>query len=240
MTDPEFYVGYQPRAHRGLRRTLRIAATGLCLLSIALAGLLVIGQSPFAASRFDFLNYRLYRGIIYEWPYPMLIVDGRPYLLVAAGKHGADSAVRGLEGRSVELRGELIERGENRMLEIEAGSVRADPSLASHTRAMSLGRFRLAGEIVDTKCHFGVMNPGQGKVHRDCAARCISGGVPPGFLVRDADGASRVLLLVGADSRKLNTEILDYVAEPIHITGELVRSNSTWVLKADPHSFQRD
>jgi hypothetical protein len=27
----------------------------------------------------------------------------------------------------------------------------------------------LTGEIVDSKCYLGVMNPGQGKVHRDCA-----------------------------------------------------------------------
>jgi hypothetical protein len=51
----------------------------------------------------------------------------------------------------------------------------------------------LRGEIVDTKCYLGVMTPGEDKVHRGCAVRCISRGVPPAFLVRDASADSRIL-----------------------------------------------
>jgi hypothetical protein len=82
-----------------------------------------------------------------------------------------------------------------------------------------LGPVQWTGEIVDSKCFFGVMNPGNGKVHRDCAARCISGGIPPAFLVRDSRGHTVTVLLA-----QWRHEMLDHIAEPVAIRGRLVRS----------------
>ena len=95
-------------------------------------------------------------------------------------------------------------------------------------RETSLGAVQFTGEIVDSKCYFGVMNPGNGKVHRDCAARCISGGIPPAFLVRDAAGRTQTLLL-GIWRR----EWLDHVAEPVTIRGRLARSAGRLMLYAE-------
>jgi hypothetical protein len=83
------------------------------------------------------------------------------------------------------------------------------------------------------------MNPGEHKVHRDCAVRCISGGVPPAFLARDAAGDARIILLVGDDARALSKEVLPFVAEPLEISGVLVRTGSTLTLKANPARFRR-
>jgi hypothetical protein len=105
---------------------------------------------------------------------------------------------------------------------------------------MLLGSVSLVGEIVDTKCHFGVMNPGSGKVHRDCAVRCISGGIPPGLLVRDRDGKLQTILLAGADGRELHREIVDYAAEPVRVHGTLVRSAGFLVLRADSSDITRE
>lgn len=55
---------------------------------------------------------------------------------------------------------------------------------------LELGETTLKGEIVDSKCYLGVMNPGNLKAHRACAINCIQGGVPPVLLVRDGGGAS--------------------------------------------------
>jgi len=63
------------------------------------------------------------------------------------------------------------------------------------------------------------MNPGAGKVHRDCAVRCISGGIPPAFLVRDSSGNIVTLLLA-----HWKRELLDHIAEPVTVRGHLVRS----------------
>ena len=91
----------------------------------------------------------------------------------------------------------------------------------------------LAGEIVDSKCYLGVMNPGNGKVHRDCAARCLSGGIPPAFVVKDASGVSKTLVLSNAG------RLHEFVAEPVEISGRLLRSNGMFELRADPGSIRR-
>jgi hypothetical protein len=94
----------------------------------------------------------------------------------------------------------------------------------------------VTGEIVDSKCYLGVMNPGQGKVHRDCAARCISGGIPPFFVT--SDGREQ-FLLVGLDGRALRSDALrEFIAEPIQIQGERLRTGSTQLLKVDPRALR--
>ena len=84
------------------------------------------------------------------------------------------------------------------------------------------------------------MNPGSGKVHRDCAARCISGGIPPALLVRDAQGRGNTILLTNADGGAPHRDILNFVAEPVTVAGELVRHGAVLVLKMDSAGFQRE
>jgi hypothetical protein len=47
------------------------------------------------------------------------------------------------------------------------------------------------------------------------------------------------MLLVGADGRQLNREVLSFVAEPIEVSGELIRSGANLILKAEPSRFRR-
>ena len=101
-----------------------------------------------------------------------------------------------------------------------------------------LGRQTLVGEIVDSKCFLGVMNPGQLTPHRACAIRCISGGVPPVLLVRQKDGPAIYLLLVSSDGKPVNKQVLDLVAEPVEITGEVDRQGELLILKADPVTYR--
>ena len=104
---------------------------------------------------------------------------------------------------------------------------------------VALGRHRLRGEIVDSKCYYGVMKPASGKAHRDCAVRCISGGAPPAFVVRSTDESVLVLLLVGADGSSIAREVLDLVAEPVEIEGEVSRMGDRLVLAAAPAAIRR-
>jgi len=145
-----------------------------------------------------------------------------------------------LQGKGVRLKASLIERGQDRMLEVVPGSMQKTGAELAASTQTDLGPVRLRGEIVDSKCYLGVMNPGNGKVHRDCAVRCISGGAPPAFIARDASGETRVLLLTGSDGRALHREVLPFVAEPLLIAGELVRSGSHLILKAEPSRFRRE
>jgi hypothetical protein len=237
---PEFYVGYQPKAPTRLARAMRVVAVATLLGSVSLAVLLVGVQLPFVASRFEFLQYKPYQGVLFEWPYPLLVRGGQTYLLAGEGKHGADHSARGLDGTTVRLMGSLIENGPDRMLELLPGSLQPVGQAGIRREQSNLGTFTLTGEIVDTKCYFGVMNPGRGKVHRDCAARCISGGIPPGLLVLDARGTARTILLVGSDGRRIGRELLGYVGEPVTISGALMRTGTTLVLKAEPTGFRRE
>ncbi len=218
---PEFYVGYRtiPPA---LKRFARRVVTALGVLAAAVGIALALAQEPFAASSFAFHDYRDFEGVLIATPYPALLVpDGSPWLLVGGGKHGF-AAPAGLGGRKVRIRGERIQYGADRAIEVQQ---LVDTGLGELPAAVDLGRAELTGEIVDTKCYFGVMNPGRGKVHRDCAARCLSGGIPPALLVRDASGATRTVLI--ANWRR---DLLDHVAEPVTLRGRLANSSGRLIL----------
>jgi hypothetical protein len=235
MSDSEFYVGYAGRAPAGVARLMKRVSVALVLAGAVTAVALVLGQSPFAPSRFEFGQYRNFEGVVRARPVPML-VGSKPYLLVAPGKHGFDAAA--IDGRRVHVRGSLIERGKDRMIEVlEAGYVGAG---AASSAGRVVGAVELRGEIVDSKCYLGVMNPGNGKVHRDCAVRCISGGVPPGFIVRDRDGQSRTLLLASEDGRSLTPAILSFVAEPVRIKGTLVSTDGVLILRTNITDITRE
>ena len=101
-----------------------------------------------------------------------------------------------------------------------------------------LGHVTLRGELVDSKCWTGVMNPGEGKGHRACAIRCLSGGIPALFAVPGQDGRPPLaLLLVDTDGRTVNDRVLDVVGEPLLISGRLSRRGDLLVLAADPGSY---
>lgn len=255
--DDEFYVGYlpapPPRIGRCTRRAVLVLAT--VVLTVPLA--VVLGRAPLPPASFEFGHERRFRGTIHAAPFPTLEIprpgaaeaaqaaDGvtrSSLLLVAPGKHGAAELARRFDGKAVELHGTLIYRGGHTMIEVTPESVAEaahDAPVRDALPVVDLGRVRLEGEIVDTKCHLGVMNPGDGKTHRDCAARCISGGVPPALRVREGDGSQRLLLLVGPAGEPVNVALLPYVAEPVAIEGRAERRGDLLVLYADPAAIRR-
>jgi hypothetical protein len=246
-TEPdEFYVGYRPQMPPGLARHMRRLCAVLLILPCLLAVVLVSSQRPFPRSVFEYQQYRTYEGRLRTAPYPALLVSASgqttpaPYLLVAPGKHGAAADVAGHDEQRVRLQGALIEREGLKMLEILPASLlplgREEEAAAE---PVTLGVFTLRGEIVDSKCYLGVMNPGQGKPHRECAARCISGGIPPLLLAHDQTGRTAALLLVSATGAPVNQAVLDLVAEPVELTGEVKQAGAQLYLWADPATYRR-
>jgi hypothetical protein len=232
--NEEFYVGYLPKAPAGLSVMVRRIVVGLTVLTVALAIALVFAQAPFPLSTFEFQNYQTFDGVLSEHPYPTLIGSQQRYLLVAPGKHGAMELVKGFDGRTARLRGSLIYRDGTAMIEALPGTIQPSTDAPVHLApAVDFGEVTLAGEIVDSKCYLGVMNPGNDKVHRDCAARCISGGIPPAFVVKDSSGTSKTLVLTNAGP------VLEFVAEPVQISGHLLRSNGMLTFEAVPGSIRR-
>ncbi|MBM3724735.1 MAG: hypothetical protein FJW40_04840 [Acidobacteria bacterium] len=230
MTD-DFYVGYQPQASRSMRRwmafTWLVIGAGAAFIGIALTA----GQTPPAPARFEFGRSTEFEGAVELWPYPMLRVAGARLLLVLSGKYGADEAVRPFAGRQVTLRGSLIEREGIRMVEIEPASLTERGPALPDTADLDLGAFSLTGEVVDTKCYLGVMNPGQGVPHRGCAQACLRGGIPAALLVRDSAGVARLVLLAGAEGRPLSRQVAHLTAQPATFQGRLLKSGGWFTLR---------
>jgi hypothetical protein len=242
----DFYVGYLPKAPTALARFVRKVIIALGLIAITAALVLVVGQMPFANSAFEYGKLRSFEGVVVTRPFPTLLVV-RPgqtaqdykysrYLLVAPGKYGADDLVASFDGKRVRLQGQLIYRGGGTMVEITPSSIAVtDTAPAIQETTRDLGTVTVTGEIVDSKCYLGVMNPGQGKVHRDCAARCLSGGIPPIFVTTDG---RQQFLLVGLDGLALGRDALrEFIAEPITIRGDLLQLGDSRLLKIDARTL---
>jgi hypothetical protein len=250
MND-EFYIGWEAKAAPGIGKAVRKTVIGLLLLALLVPVVLAISQRMIGASVFEWGNLKQFSGVLKLQPYPHLLVP-RPgatgtqpgfsrYHLVAPFKFGLDrEKLSTLDGKNVSLQGTLIYRGNETMVEALPGSIKTtDGAQRAEGPYQSLGRQTLVGEIVDSKCFLGVMNPGQLTPHRACAIRCISGGVPPVLLVRQKDGPAIYLLLVSAEGQPVNKQVLDLVAEPVEITGEVERQGELLILRADPSTYQR-
>lgn len=248
----DFYVGYAAGVPPRTARVARRAVVLLLLLAVATPLLLVVAQTRLAPASFEYGITRRFRGTVHATPIPALVV-ARPgaeqqadttstLLLVAPGKHGAAALAQQHDGARVEIAGSLVYRGGHTMLEVDPDSIvlLASHDDAAHATAVTdLGAVRLRGEIVDTKCHLGVMNPGDGKTHRGCAARCISGGIPPALRVRDAAGHEALYLLVGARGEPIGKTLLPFVAEPVEVAGRAERRDDLLVLYAAPDAIRR-
>ena len=245
----DFYIGYQRQAPAGLAGFLRRVVVALlvaaAVVAVALAGL----QGTFDPGVFEFGVVREFEGLIQERPHPLLLVErpgdvgGEPsrYYLVAYGKRGAGDEVTGFDGRRVRLRGSLVHREGQTMVEVVGGSVEAtDAAVAAPGgNTIDLGVQTLRGEIVDSKCYLGVMKPGRGKPHRSCATLCIRGGIPPVLRVETGGGEHRHFLLTDETGGAVNDRVLDLVAEPVEITGQVLRTGDLLLLQADPGSIRR-
>jgi hypothetical protein len=236
----EFYVGYSPQMPAAMARRVRVAAAMLMVLAVTVPALLISAQKRFATGRFEFGEAVTLEGRLVEFPYPALDVRSTAgpakgfYWLVGPGKHGAAALVRGLDGRLVRVRGTRIERDGEAMLQIEAGGVERTSADAGAAPAptVRIRTVRIAGEIVDSKCHLGVMKPGEGPTHRDCAVRCLLGDVPPMLLVHGASDLPRRLALLDEQNRPFTADFVALAGRPITIAGTLVTQGARIFLSA--------
>jgi len=252
MND-NFYIGWEAKAAPSIRKMVRKVVISLFLLLLVAAMALAYSQHTIGISVFEWGTVKKFSGVLKLQPYPHLLVP-RPgaagnqtafstYSLVAPFKFGLDrEKLSALDGKSVSLQGMLIYRGNQTMVEALPESIKIADHQSASLRGMDsigLGRQTLTGEIVDSKCFLGVMNPGQLLPHRACAIRCISGGVPPVLLVRQKAGPAIYLLLVSADGKPVNQQVLNLVAEPVQITGDVERQGDWLILRADPTTYRR-
>lgn len=249
MNSEDFYIGYLPKMPKSTAKFVRAFVALAFASAVGTAIVLWVGQKPFAKSVFEFGTMKEFEGTIQAGAVPFLLIEkpernnGLPAFeripLVGEGKHAFNA--EGFDNRRVKLKGTLIYRDNVRMIEVSGKAVEtiSESLFPVEAAPESLGRLSLKGEIVDSKCYLGVMNPGASKPHRDCAALCLRGGIPPLFIVKDLGGNLSELWLVSPEGKSVNREILDYVAEPLEISGEVFRLGDQLFFKIDPREIKR-
>lgn len=244
-SDP-FFIGYINAVPQGLGAFLVFIAAGLIGAAAALGFALSLRTADpgWAIQGYEHIEVR---GIIEARPYPVLRVpegDGRKarvYLLAGEGKYGVASQAEGLYGQWVTVAGYLIKRGALDMLLVDdkAGIVATVASGVLHPAPpISLGRWRMTGEICDGKCYSGAMSPGTGLAHKACANLCLIGGVPPVFVSTGPVAGSEFFLLTDNNDSITSRIFADYVGRIVAIDGEVERIDNFYIFKADPATLK--
>ncbi|MGK0201174.1 MAG: hypothetical protein ACI9S9_000232 [Planctomycetota bacterium] len=242
-----FYVGYLPLPKALAPVVKAIIGLGIAA-AIVFAFVLSSAQKDPGPGLWDTSKIYEIEGHLTVSPYPIIHVPDeasptktRAVLLVSGSKFGVEDRTKAMHGKRVRAKGEFIThqgRGMFALLDDEdALAVVSDDSTAPQTK--ELGEHTMVGEICDSKCFLGVMKPGSGKTHRSCAVRCISGGIPPIFVTRDANNEPTVYLMVDHDHHAINEAVLPFVAEPVEAQGSLEMQGDLLVYVVNPNKIAR-
>lgn len=225
----DFFVGYAPASKKTLMFVAAVVA-GLAALVVGVSALGQFQRTPGAALERPAFGHQI-SGVLHYGPYASLVIldEGgreRQVLLAGSGKYGPSRRLRPLENQAVSLKGNLFRRDGRMLLEVGAGPepTTFEPVLLerlAQRETVELGSVRLEGRIVDSKCYFGRMRPGEGRAHRACAQYCIEGGMAPILVTHDEDGVATHYLVATEDGSRANAAVLEYVAEPVRVTGDL-------------------
>jgi len=263
--EPEgeaFYIGWMPKAPASFAKQVRKVLFILFPLALIVGLLLASFQKKFSTANFEFGKSTEVKGIYFNSPMPMLkVLNGKDIWgntsyttipLVGYGKHGAETAIMELEkeknvsfnNKELTLKGTLLYSDGKTLLQVSKEedpviNIGKDADVSLMQGQTELGIQTIRGEIIDPKCYFGVMKPGEGKVHRDCAIRCILGGIPPVLKVMNEKGEKNYYLLVGPNGEKMNEVVQDYVAEPVEMEARVVQQDDWVILYVKDKSIKR-
>ncbi len=262
MNKNEFYIGWMPAAPEGFAKHVRKVVIILVILVVAAGIILSLFQRKFSTSSFEFGQLTEVSGIYQQFPVPSIkVITGRDVFgnssyitmpLVGYGKFGAEGVVADLEKeknitlnkKEITLKGTLlyndgktllqIDKNDDPLIQVSDGQVTKNSPVIKE-----LGIVQLTGEVLDPKCYFGVMKPGHGKPHRDCAIRCIAGGMSPVFWVRNEQGEANYYLILDENGKKMNEALQDHIAEPVSLTAKAVQYDDWIVLYTIKQSIKR-
>jgi len=243
-----FFVGYLgiPKGLKGF--LLKVSL--LVLAGFAAGGVLAgvsqddPGQAGF---RFDFGRQNI-SGIIQAKPYPILHItkgndrlkEGHAIMLTGQGKSGVMSNVSALEGTIVDASGIILKRGDLDMLQLAGGQrgIKLTEEKLAVPESVSLGKWRLQGEICDGKCIAGAMQPGRGLAHKACAILCLFGDIPPVFVSTQPIEGSEFLLIGGADGGPLPESTYDLIGQFVEVEADIERRGDMLVMLVDTENMK--
>ena len=251
MND-DFYVGWSGEAPKGYAsKGLQFFVGGL-LAMLLVAVLFVTNQSKYIDSEYEYGVLQEVSGYLVQNPMWGIRVEEEGMIktipIVGFGKMGPGPTLTEMmethelqEGTMVTLRGMLTHYQGKYLMELTEGA----NSLVSSGQQVMLERniemkgvSTLEGEIMDPKCFFGVMNPAFKAVHRSCAIRCISGGMPPLLAIRENGVFVDYYFVHGAQMEAINKQILPYVGVPVKLTGTIATYDDWKSMVIDPDDLE--
>lgn len=264
MSDKkEFYIGYLPKAPKSISRFTVVAVFVFFLLLVASAYVVVSNQTTINNGSYEYGELTEVEGLVYMEPQPFIKVmegedvNGDPVfkniLLINFGKHGAKASLEKIKSKMaltfdrvyVKLRGTLIYHNGTTLLELtenENAYISYKPLVnkSLYSRGVrDLGTQTLTGEIIDPKCYFGSMKPGEGKPHKSCAGLCISGGIPPMYVVKNEQGLADYYLIMGEDRKPLKDEVIPFVSDITTLSGKVETLDEWKVIYVNPAKINR-
>lgn len=251
MKKDEFYVGYLGDQPKGIMRFVKSRVWLIAAILLISSFVFALFQKPFKNSNFELGSLTEVTGVLHKKPYPMLRVKSKEgsfknVLLLGFGKFGAEGGIEtieedteDLEGVEISLKGTLIYYNGKTLLQLEnnvEGTYKKLNKTADSRLKNDLGSIELNGEIIDPKCYFGVMKPGRGKIHRSCAVRCISGGMPPVFVTTNEKKETNYFLITNEEGEPINQELLAFVGKPVQLSGKMEQMEDWILLKVNPET----
>ncbi|MFT6971567.1 MAG: hypothetical protein ACI9Z3_002142 [Roseivirga sp.] len=245
MSKEEFYIGYLPKAPKRIGRFAILASFFALVLLVFGAFNMISNQKIISNGTYEYGDLTELEGLLYSDPAPFLkVFQGKDIngnqiykniLLINFGKFGAEESIRKIKAKSggdlskvwVKLRGTLIFHNGVTLMELTENENAYQShrplaqSISYQRNSTTLKTTSLFGEIIDPKCYFGSMKPGQGKPHQSCAALCIAGGIPPMFVVKNESGLAAYFLIKTKDKKALEKTILPNVAQPVTLSGSV-------------------
>ena len=193
-----------------------------------------------------------FEGFLVSDPIPNLIVPRSGdltnnvafsrYILSGTGKTAAKPEVLAHSGEWVKLNGILVSR--NQLSVIAARS--AEPIAPPNDKTLlpdsktDLGQYSLTGEILDGKC-YPRCHETRDRVNLIVLVpfAVLVGVFLRFFVCRTSRTKSCTFLLTDEQGKAVNDRVLDLVADPIEITGNVIQYDDMFVLQADPTTYKR-
>jgi hypothetical protein len=235
MDNEEFYIGYVSEAPRRTGSFIRKTVIGIGLIICCIALILAWNQKELSASVFEYGVNTTVEGYLFTSPVPHIAIPLAEDVVDALQNKKGKS----LAGSKIALKGFLIYGNGKALLQIRKEDNDMRVLLGGPTpptpRLDSISVKSVGGEIVDPKCYFGVMKPGEGKAHRSCAIRCIAGGIPPVF---HATASGEYFLLVNEKGQPMKEDVLALVGDQITLTGTEIQWNDWKMLRVNTEALK--
>ena len=255
----DFYIGWLNKIPSKNKKPIILFIAAFFLFTFFLLFIIIFNTKKFNNYQFEFGNLKTFTGTFYSKPFPVLILDNQytipnynnSALLVGYGKFGTQHILKSIaenvgniEGKKIKISGSLIYGDGKILIELtqkEKSFLQIYSTNTNNTNNININNnyknVTLTGEIIDPKCWFGVMKPAEGKVHKSCAIRCISGGIQPVLKVKNKD--TFIYYVLVADSmHNIHKSILPYIAEQVVVKGTECYINGWNTLKINLNNIR--